>query len=161
MHRAIPFAALAVAVAIAGCTGSTGTLVILGSDPADSIADFASLTVQLGKVTAHSSDGSDKDLHLNVSSVDVVQLQGGNLTTLAQQDVAAGNYTWIKLEVSSASGTLKAGGSVTVDVPSDTLKLNGPFTVTQGKATSLRVDLHVTKTGNGKYELRPVIGKVD
>ena len=148
------------ALALAGCTGGTGTLVVQASDPADDIADFSSLTVQVTKATAHSSDGSEKDVHLTISSVDVVKLQGGNLTTLAQQDVAAGNYSWIRLEVSSASGTLKAGGSVTVDVPSDSLKLNGPFEVKTGSTTHLRVDLHVVKTGNDKYELRPVIGSV-
>jgi hypothetical protein len=158
--RAPLLALLALAALLAGCTGATGTLIVLGADPADDIADFSSLTVQVGKVTAHASGGSDQDVHLNVSSVDVVKLAGGNLTTLAQQDVPAGNYSWLKLDVRSASGTLKAGGSASVDVPSDRLQLNGPFEVRAGSATDLRVDLHVTKTGQGRYELRPVIGTV-
>jgi hypothetical protein len=161
MRLVLPLAALVLATALlAGCTGGTGTLVVQASDPADNIADFASLTVQLSGVRAHSSDGGDKDLSLQVSSVDVVQLQGGNLTTLARQDVAAGNYTWIKLDVTSARGTLRAGGNASVDVPSDMLKLNGPFEVKAGATTNLRVDLHVVKQGNGTYSLRPVIGSV-
>jgi len=152
---------LLVTAALAGCTGGgTGTVVVQGSDPVDDIADFSSLVVQLSGAHVRSSDGSEKDVKLNITSVDVVKLQGGNLSTLAQQDVPAGNYSGVRLDVTSASGSLRAGGTASVDVPSDSLKMNGDFTVQAGQTVNLRVDLHVVKTGSGKYVLRPVIGKV-
>jgi hypothetical protein len=114
----------------------------------------------LGSFTIHRSDGNEQAVSAKVAGVDVVQLEGGNLTTLAKQDVAAGNYSWIKMGVTSASGTLKAGGTASVDVPSDTLKLNGPFAVAAGQETKLTVQLHVLKTGQGSYKLTPVIGNV-
>jgi hypothetical protein len=158
---ALAAAAASLASLLAGCTGpGTGTVVVQGSDPADDIADFASLVVQLGGAHVRSADGAEKDVGLKATSVDVVALQGGNLTTLAQQDVAAGNYTGIRLDATSAQGTLRAGGSTSVNVPSDSLKLNGAFTVASGQTTALRVDLHVHRTGAGAYELRPVIGRV-
>lgn len=158
--RGILLGLLVLLVGFAGCTGSEGTLVVQGSDPPDDIADFQSLVVQLSGLRVHASGGAEEDLRLNATSVDVVKLMGGNLTTLAQDQVAAGNYSWIKMDVTSASGALKAGGNVTVDVPADMLKLNGPFEVRAGGTTTLRIDLHVVKQGQGQYRLSPVIGSV-
>jgi len=157
--RALPLVLLlSLVVLLPGCTGGNGSLVVQGSDPADDIGDFASLVVQLRSFTIHRSDGGESDVSAKVSSVDVVTLQGGNLTTLAQQDVPAGNYSWIRMGVTNASGTLKAGGTVNVDVPSDTLKITGSFEVKSGSTTTLRIDLHVFKEGNGRYKMTPVIG---
>lgn len=157
-----PFVAVLLATAaLGGCLGgATGTLVVQGSDPEDDIADFSSLVVQLGSFAIHRSEGEEHAVSAQVASVDVVKLQGGNLTTLARQDVPAGNYTWIRMGVTGANGTLREGGTVAVEVPSDRLKLNGPFEVRAGSTTSLRIDLHVVKTGNGRYMLSPVIGSV-
>jgi hypothetical protein len=162
MRVLLPFAGvLLLATALAGCTGGgTGTLTVQGTDPADNIGDFRSLVVQLSSFTLHGTDGKDSDVSAKVGSVDVVALQGGNLTTLAQQQVAAGNYTWIRLGATSASGTLVAGGSATVDIPSNELQINGPFSVSSGSETKITLQLNVVKTGNGRYMLTPHLGSI-
>ncbi|HEV8361131.1 MAG TPA: DUF4382 domain-containing protein [Candidatus Thermoplasmatota archaeon] len=155
------------ALALAGCTTGDGTLLVQGSDPPDDIADFSSLTVHVSGFTVHGSDGNDREFSAGVRSVDVVTLQGGNLSELARTGLAAGNYSWIRIGVTSANGTLKAGllgvgerSNVTVDVPSDALKLNGPFTIRAGSTTTVRLDLHVIHQGNGSYKLTPMVGRV-
>jgi hypothetical protein len=154
-------------LALAGCTAQTGTLLVQASDPADDIDDFSTLIVLINNFTVHSSDGSEKDFTAQVTSVDVVKLQGGNISDLVRTNLPSGNYSWIRIGVTSANGTLKssildvgANANVTVDVPSASLKLNGPFTVGAGSTTTLRIDLHVVHQGNGSYMLTPVIGRV-
>jgi hypothetical protein len=156
------------ALALAGCTApATGTLLIQGSDPPDDIGHFRSLTVHLGRFTVHGHDGKETDFASDARSIDVVQLQHGNVTDLLRTDLPSGNYSWIRLGVTSANGTLHAGlfgvggsANVTVHVPSDSLKLNGPFTIRDGNTTTVRIDLHVVRQGNDAYHLTPVIGRV-
>jgi hypothetical protein len=57
-----------------------------------------------------------------------------------------------------------AGANAPVEVPSGTIKLNRPFDVTAGHATTILIDFDgdksVNRTGNGTYNMTPVISIV-
>jgi hypothetical protein len=68
------------------------------------------------------------------------------------------------LTVASAIITINVNGSIeehTLKVPSDDIKLNHPFTISENTTTVLILDFIVSQsihqTGNGKFLLKPTI----
>lgn len=152
-----------------GPATATGTFVFQVSDQPNAIGDFASLTVNVSKVSVHSAtdnlenenlDNSWLDFTPSSSSFDLVQLQGENVQTLISTPLAAGMYTQVRLVVTSAYGALKAGGTVNVTVPSGELRFVQSFQIAENKTTTFVLDLNVVKQGNENYKLTPVAGKV-
>lgn len=90
---------------------------------------------------------------------DLTELLDGNTTTLLNVSLDAGHYTQIRLDVSSARGTLDDGGEVDVGVPNNALKIVKSFTIEAGRTTTFIADINVVETGNGEYKLQPVVGK--
>jgi hypothetical protein len=93
--------------------------------------------------------------------------------------LAAGHYTQLRLQVSSAtlyfenpsegpacapSIPVPAGRSARVDIPSGEVRLNREFDVPEGGATSILLDFDgdrsINQMGNGGYRMTPVIGVV-
>jgi hypothetical protein len=148
----------------------TGALVFQVSDQPNAIGDFASLTVNVSKVSVHSAtdnaendnlDNNWIDFTPSNSSFDLVPLQGENVQTLISTPLAAGMYTQVRLVVTSAYGVLKAGGTENVTVPSGELRFVQSFQIEENKTTTFVLDLNVVKQGNENYKLTPVAGKVN
>lgn len=77
------------------------------------------------------------------------------------EQMAAGKYTQIRLEVSQVLVTFKDGTQKEARLPSDTLKFVHPFEIVAGKTTVLVFDWDAEKslvfTGNGEIICKPVI----
>jgi putative lipoprotein len=90
---------------------------------------------------------------------DLVKATGVNVL-LGTSDVAAGNYTQVRLDITDVTVTLN-GTRVKATVPSDKLKLVGEITVEAGKKTSISLDFDAEKSivmeGQGKVSLKPVV----
>ena len=83
---------------------------------------------------------------------------------LGEKNLTVGKYTQIRLTVASAIITINVNGSIeehTLKVPSDDIKLNHPFTISENTTTVLILDFIVSQsihqTGNGKFLLKPTI----
>jgi PKD repeat protein len=94
---------------------------------------------------------------------DLIALQNVS-ALLGQQNLTAGKYTQIRLTVESANITINRSGEReehTLKVPSSSIKLIHPFTITENKTTVLTldflVDQSIHETGNGKFLLKPTI----
>jgi len=94
---------------------------------------------------------------------DLIALQ--NISALlGEQNLTAGKYTQIRLTVEAANITINRSGKReehTLKVPSSSIKLIHPFTITQNETTVLTldflVDQSIHETGNGKFLLKPTI----
>lgn len=154
-----------------GSGSATGQFSLFVTDAPADIGDFSELTVNLQKVMIHKSADGDNgskgewlEYDLNISSFDLTQLVDGNVLEVISISLPAGMYTQVRLEAESASG-LVGNDTVSIFVPSGTLKIVKPFMVGAGKEVEFLFDINVVRKGsvmgNGKsseYNLLPVIG---
>ena len=163
--------------------GTSSTMATVSVRLTDSpFSDAKALLVTFSDVSIHSADPGDWKTVPFASGTsrtcDLKRLNGAT-DVLGVGSLAAGHYTQIRLNVTSAalyfdnpSATgpcapqiaAPAGRSAPVDVPSGEVKLNNEFTVT-GSGTTITLDFDgdqsVRQTGNGngngKYMMTPVI----
>jgi hypothetical protein len=185
------FAVLAGVAFTLACSGNSsptspssaagGTLRLMLKD--SPYTDAKSVLVTFSEVTAHrageggftrlpfAGDASSRtcDLKKLVDAQDV----------LGVGTIPEGHYTQIRLVVSSAAlyfdnvaagpacaaaMAAPAGRSATMEIASDTVRLNREFTVGTSGATTMLVDFDgdksIHETGNGRYRMSPVISVV-
>ena len=146
------------ALLLAGCSSNSGsgTLAVQASDAPDDLGDFSSLTVHVDRITIQGDGGGNHSYTPANPTFDLTQLHDGNLTTLFNGSVPAGNYTYLELHIQSATGVLKDGGqTVDVKAPSSRIFLNTHFQVASGQQTTFLFDVQVHQVGNGDYQLKP------
>jgi hypothetical protein len=144
----------------------TGTFVLQVTDQPSAIDDFDSLNVTVSEVRLHKAgetgNGTNETgewmiLEPSNRTFDLTKLQDGNVTTIINESIGTGKYTQVRLIVESANGLVNET-MVNVTVPSDTLKIVKPFTITENQTATFIFDINVVKAGK-KYNLVPVIGK--
>lgn len=141
---------------LSGCASNkSGTLTVQATDAPDNIGDFTSLTVTVDSITIQGEGGNHSYAPAS-PTFDLTKLHDGNVTTLFNGTVPAGNYTYLEMHIQSAKGVLKSGGaSVDVKVPSSRIFLNTHFQVAAGHETTFLFDVQVHQVGNGDYQLKP------
>ena len=141
----------------------TGTFVLQVTDQPSAIGDFDSLNVTVSEVRLHKAGNETNEtgewmvLEPSNRTFDLTKLQDGNVTTIINESIGTGKYTQVRLIVESTEGRVN-GTMLNVTVPSDTLKIVKPFTITGNQTATFIFDIHVVKAGK-KYNLVPVIGK--
>jgi len=158
MRTLVPAALAAIALlSLAGCSSSgQGNLAVQATDAPDDLGDFSSLTVHVDQISIQGDGAGNHSYAPSHPTFDLTQLHDGNVSTLFNGSVPAGNYTYLELHITSASGVLKDGGqSVDVKVPSSRIFLNTHFSVAPGKTTTFTFDVQVHQVGNGDYQLKP------
>ncbi|MFE8071377.1 DUF4382 domain-containing protein [Marinobacteraceae bacterium S3BR75-40.1] len=179
------FSVTALSAALIACGGSgdssnssatTGSLSLgLTDAPVDNLNK---VVITVTGVTLKHQDGEQVSFEFDDPKViDLLELQDGNAATLlGDEEVEAGEYNWVRLELSQESGALYAeeetGGQVTLFVPSgfqSGLKLVSGFTVPAGGDADFTIDFDVRKSivnpqGNnakGDYYLKPALRLID
>jgi hypothetical protein len=143
-----------------------GNFQLLISDAPADISDFDSLNVTLSHARVHynGTNGSGGNctnpgweiLDLNSTVVDLTQLVGNKSLPVLNATLKPGNYTKIEMYVEAVAGIVN-GSQAEVKVPGWKLKICMNFTVVANQTTMFVFDMHVVKTGNGRYNIRPVI----
>ena len=111
---------------------------------------------------AAATDGSWIEVATGPMSVDLLTLANGATLMLGTTELAAGQYTQVRLAVESAEVVID-GESIPLTVPSSNIKLIHPFTVEADAVTELVLDfdaersVHVTGGNNPKYMMNPTI----
>lgn len=106
--------------------------------------------------------------------INMLDLQNGATESLLDKaDVAAGEYEWVRLELSSEANSLyvkdELGGIVGLKIPSGFqtgLKLNSGFVVPQGGTSNFTIDFDLRKSmtkpnGQSEYFLKPSLRLID
>ena len=174
---------LASVVTIAGCGGSGG-----GNDPAtgtldlsitDSPTDFATeVRVEFSGIAVKPRSGEAIQFYFDPPvSVDLLSLTGENTASLLNdQQLDAGEYNWIRLDVNADSDSIldsyvmtRSSQMIELEVTSQTgLKLVSGFTVTANQVSSFVIDwdlrkgLNIPNTPGGDlWRLRPALRITD
>nr|QNO47066.1 hypothetical protein NBCJMJBN_00027 [Methanosarcinales archaeon ANME-2c ERB4] len=141
----------------------TGTFILQVTDQPSAIGDFDSLNVTVSEVGLHKAGNGTNEtgewmiLEPSNNTFDLTKLQDGNVTTIINESIGAGKYTQVRLIVESTKGLVN-GTTINVVVPSETLKIVKPFTITENQTATFIFDINVVKAGK-KYNLVSVIGK--
>jgi hypothetical protein len=142
--------------------GDMGTIQVIVTDP-PSPEEIDSLVVQVTSIEAHLAAGQDSKwvtLLSEPTSFDMMELVGGKETNLGSQEVDAGTYTQVRMNIAEATVTVD-GMEHDVLIPGGTLKFVRPFQVQGSETTVIILDfdgkgsIHVT--GAEKYMLKPVV----
>ncbi len=166
---------------LAGCLGDdgdeTGTLATRVTDQPGDIADFQSCVVTmqgLWVTPGESDDTTEATPDATVGSVenddreyyqfdepqeaDLVQLQDGNTTLVAEQDLPTGTYAFLQLDVTGVAATLEDGSDASVSTPGEApLQFAESFEIRADETTTFTADFTPVKRGRtDAYVLQPV-----
>ncbi|WP_178916431.1 DUF4382 domain-containing protein [Natronomonas gomsonensis] len=171
---------VAAGASLAGCIGSaTGTLATQVTDQPGDISDFESCVVTITelRIKPASDDGDDADgnetdgngtdaddesaeetYEVDDAEADLVELQDGNTQLVDEQELDAGDYEYLKIQVSNVDATLNDGSDADVSTPGDApLKFNQSFEIREDTRTVFTADFTPVKQGqSGGYVLQPV-----
>ena len=160
--------------AFAGCsennnptgTGS-GTMTVRMTD-APAVVQSVNLVVN--EVAVRIAEGQPDSLsgwqviNSTAHTYNLMNLQNGVFTTIAQGTVPAGTYTQLRLKLGAGSTIVVDGTTYPLTVPSGLqsgLKVNGSFFVPAGGTTDVSFDFDASRsivlTGVGTYLLKPVV----
>ena len=150
------------AVLAAGCapTQPTGTVEFRATDaPA---AGVSKIMVTTRNIQIHKADAQEDSWITVVSqekTFDLVAIQGAEVF-LGSANVSSGNYTQIRLDVTKVIVTLD-GKDITAKLPSDKLRVVGPWEVKTDQKTILTLDFEADKfvviTSKDTVEVKPVL----
>lgn len=147
-----------------GGSGGFGTLEVSVQDAPASV-NWTHLWVTFARIQAHEANATNETGWFNVTQTGTVDLAA--LKTVSQllgtANLAAGMYTQLRIDVSSATGVMENGTTVRFIVPSDVLKTDDPFNVTVGQTTSLTLDIDLSRSivhADSKWLFVPVISAV-
>jgi len=140
-----------------------GTIEIRVTDPGVAGVDSAIVTAE--NITIHKAGGGWITIIEEEVTFDLVYLANSeNASILGEADILAGNFTGIRMDVTSVSGNITGGGEYTADVPSGKLRIVRPFNVGAGVKTILTLDFDLTKSlitrvirGEDKFLFKPVV----
>jgi hypothetical protein len=173
------------ALGMSGCGGGGGDVaneapgslsVSLTDGPIDSASE---VIIVFTGIELHQASGATTSIDFSSpKSIDLIKLQQGVTSALTQESaVPAGNYDWMRLKVLASKNSqgesyikLLSGQQYPLWIPSGAetgLKLNRPFTVTQGSVTRLVIDFDLRKSitappgQDPNYIMRPTLRLLD
>ena len=141
-----------------------GTLIVKLTDAP---VELEPLNVTITGLAVQNADGSGEDggwislPFVNGTTsvyVDILALQ--NVTQdLSVAELAAGNYTKLRMDISTANATYLAGGTVDLTVPPGHLDIIVHFEIATGETTTLLVDFipHISETDNLSPVLKAIV----
>lgn len=147
----------------AGSAGGVGTLNVYIKD--GPVANWTHVYVTFNVLSVQVANaGNDSGWHnYSVSkTVDLASLKTVS-ALLGSEQLPAGMYTQLRLNVTKAWGVVANGTTYKFTVPSGILRTDDPFNLTAGQATSLTLDVNLSRsivwTAEG-YFFTPVLGSV-
>ena len=148
---------------VSACTSSStqsGVVEVRATDAPPT--GVSNIVVTTSNIQIHKSDSQDDNWITVVSqekTFDLVAIQDAEVF-LGSANVSSGNYTQIRLDVTKVIVTMN-GANITAKLPSDKLKVVGPWEVKAGQKTILTLDFQadtfVVITGNDQAQVKPVI----
>ena len=132
----------------AGCTATgstTGSLEVRLWDHREAIDDFSELQLNFTTVAVHPANqprtGGWIELMTSIQKLDLTRYLDGQQAVIATAEIKTDSYDAVRLTIDQASGVLKNGQPVTVDVRFDAVALD--FQIRDGQITVVGLDLMV------------------
>lgn len=163
-------------LAMAACGGSngggTGTLNLVVTDAA--VDGVTGVWIEFDGVTLKPGNGPPVEYRFDANrSIDLKSLTNGKIELLFDEQVPAGAYEWMMLDVNAEFDgvvdsyvELDGGGEVELWVPPDRLKLGNAFVVVAGGETSFVIEWNLrmgltNPVGQPGYKLQPSLRITD
>ena len=167
---------------ISGCGGGnndqgTGTLSVSITDaPVD---NAEAVVIHFTSVTVHNSNGDSTDIPVTNpltnqpgASIDLLQLTGNKSVVLFDDELKAGSYSWMRLDVDfdPAKTYIQIAGNQyalkCTSCENNGLKLNRSFTIDADQTTAFTLDFDLRKSitdpqSGNDYRLRPTIRVIE
>lgn len=158
--------------------GGRGTLNVFLTDAPIDLAEAQNVNVTLTAVIIYPEDSTTLDsvedpeegasgapivLMSFPATFDLLTLTGGATALLATDEVPAGRYERIRLQISDALIVLKDGTSAPLKIDSQKVDVPIRFRVNRDAENAVTLDfdaaasVQVNQNGNGEYLLRPVV----
>lgn len=175
MKNYLALAVVFAAVIVSGCTQDPGTaqqegsFELLISDQPTAIDNFDYVNTTFSEVRVYTTNASDNTTNQSESfetiqleespTVDLTQVKGDRAISILEENLEAGNYTGVHLQVSNVSASID-NETADVKIPSERLKINKEFEIAPNSTTSFVFDINVVRRGqSGSYNLLPVISE--
>ncbi len=147
-------------------TTSVGTLNVYMQDAPAHNTTWSHIDVTFNMVQVHVADAGNDSGWITVrdvpTTVDLMSVKTVS-ALLGSSSLKAGDYTQLRLNVTSATGTMANGTTVEFFVPSSMLRTDDPFNITTGQSTSLTLNLDLSRSivdAAGRWIFTPVLGSV-
>jgi len=162
---------LTAVILMSGCSDSPNSSDQLGGLKirlTDSPGDYEQVNIVVTRVEVHHADTDSSSgwttINNTPTTYDLLVLRNGANAILGDAQLAAGQYTQIRLLIGEGSTVVVDGVAYPLDIPSGMqagLKLNHGFTIEAGKLYELMLDFDADKsiheTGSHQYKMQPVI----
>lgn len=173
MHRSIKFLSVsALAAGIAACGGgssgsSTGTVNVgLTDAPVDNAEE---VNIEVTAIELNPSNGEKRRFEFDMAEpVNLLDWTAGKVMALLEdEEVEAGEYNWMRLELGDGNTIVIDGLSYDLTSPSARGVQTSGFTVPAGGEINLTIDFDVRKSivnpqnDPNSYKLKPVVRLVD
>jgi hypothetical protein len=152
---------------IAGCSDSpsssgTGQLKVYLTDTP---AAFDQVNIEVIRVEVHSAISDTLSgwtvVNPDTAMYELLTLRNGANSLLGDQMLPVGQYTQIRLYIGDSSNVVVDGVRYSLDIPSNTIKLNHNFNIAANTLYEFTLDFDASRsiiqTGNGQYRLHPVM----
>lgn len=155
-----------------GSDDQTGTLNVSVTDaPVDGVAQ---VWVQFTAVELKPESGAPLNYEFDSpKTIDLKALTNGRIELLLDEEVPAGEYNWMKLDVNAELDGIydsyvvdDQGGQIELRVPPDRLKLGNKFVVVAGGLSAFVIDWNLrmgltNPVGQDGYKLQPSLRIID
>lgn len=137
-----------------------GEVIMVVTDKAADMEAVSAIMITVEKVELQSPEGNWVTVSASEQTYNLLELQGGNHSLLVDENLAAGIYNQMRLQISEVVVT-DTMGEHDAKLPSHELKLVGNIEIQRGETTAVILDfiadesLHTT--GQGDYIFAPVI----
>lgn len=167
--------AAAITLMGAGCKGNTavdtnsttpssaaqGKVIFSVTDAATNMNGVTSVQMTVDKIEMNSEAKGWVTVSNETKVYDLLVLKSkAALAVAAQVNVDEGVYNQVRLHIKKVA-VVKSGVEAEAKLPSNSLKVNGKFTVKSGSTTSVKLDFvadeSVHLTGSGKFIFAPVV----
>ena len=140
-------------------TALTGRLTILMTDAP--IDDLSEVHVYITGVSTQVNGGTVLSMHENFGDVELLALRGKTMTVV-NTEIPSATYDYVGFNLEqNESYVIEDGVRKPLTIPNGSVRVNGPFVVTQGATTTVTLDFDAKKSlthhSDGSWSMKPVV----
>jgi hypothetical protein len=140
-------------------TALTGRLTILMTDAP--IDDLSEVHVYITGVSTQVNGGTVLSMNENFGDVDLLALQKKTMTVV-NTEIPSATYDYVGFNLDQdKSYVIEGGERKPLSIPNGSVKVTGPFVVTQGATTTVTLDFDAKKSlthhSDGSWSMNPVV----
>jgi hypothetical protein len=140
-------------------TALTGRLAILMTDAP--IDDLSEVHVYITGVSTQVNGGTILSMHENFGDAELLALRNKTMTVV-NTEIPSATYNYVGFDLDeSQSYVIENGVRKSLSIPNGSVRVEGPFNVTEGATTTVTLDFDAKKSlthhSDGSWSMNPVV----